>query len=42
MSDLWRKLEEQVDLHSGQNDISDVEKQEEEKASTRVESRERK
>ena len=33
MSDLWRKLEEQVDLHSGQNDISDVEKQEE-KAST--------
>ncbi|KAG9065257.1 hypothetical protein KI688_002580 [Linnemannia hyalina] len=23
MSDLWRKLEEQVDLNSGQNDISD-------------------
>ncbi|KAF9139487.1 hypothetical protein BGX30_007897 [Mortierella sp. GBA39] len=35
MSDLWRKLEEQVDLNSGQNDISDVEKQAEEKASTR-------
>lgn len=35
MSDLWRKLEEQVDLNSGQNEISDVEKQAEEKASTK-------
>ncbi|KAF9309134.1 hypothetical protein BGZ91_007521, partial [Linnemannia elongata] len=31
MPDLWRKLEEQVDPHSGQNDIIDVGKQEEEK-----------
>lgn len=35
MPDLWRKLEEQVDLHSGQNDIIDVGKQEEEKVPLR-------